>query len=281
MNVAFCDGGLCNRLNVLIMALALKAKYGHPWQIAWPRNNWCGAALDRLFDVDTPVSELPMDHYARHAADYQLIMHENQGGFPPAAITWQNQIQGFTDLEQRLARGDVFYYHNLLPAWADLGDLAQGLQQMRINADVYKTASDFCHEHRIDGDVLGLHIRKTDFGDAVDDQGLFTMVSQSPKRFFVCSDDAEVNRRFSELPNCSVFPKNSFPQKVVADGGWNAVTVDDQGRAFSFNITRPEDSIVEALVDLLILSRTLHVRTSHSTFLNMAMIFKGTGFFQP
>lgn len=40
MNIAFCDGGLCNRLNVLIIALALKARYGHEWQINWHQNNW-------------------------------------------------------------------------------------------------------------------------------------------------------------------------------------------------------------------------------------------------
>ena len=38
-------------------------------------------------------------------------------------------------------------------------------------------------------------------------------------------------------------------------------------------------ALVDALIDLLILSRTTHVNTSHSTFLRMAMIFKATGYF--
>lgn len=282
MNVAFCDGGLCNRLNVLIFALALKARYGHPWQIGWPQNNWCGAALDRLFEVDAPVSGDSLASYGSEPDRFHYLVHENQAAFPTGHLTLQSQIGGFADLESLLAgERELFYYHNLLPAFADLADFQLGLRQMRINADVFRTATDFCTAHQIDGEVLGLHIRKTDFGDAVDDKGLFDLVSHSPKRFFVCSDSEEVNTRFAALPNCSVFPKTSFPQKLLVDGGWNAMTTDDQGRAFTFNITRPEDSIIEALVDLLILSRTLHVKTSHSTFLNMAMIFKGTGFFQP
>jgi hypothetical protein len=53
------------------------------------------------------------------------------------------------------------------------------------------------------------------------------------------------------------------------------------GRRFPYNITRPADSVVEALVDLLILSVTTQVRSSASTFLDMAMIFKATAFFSP
>lgn len=280
MNVAFCDGGLCNRLNVLIFALSLKARYGHAWQIGWPQNNWCGAALDSLFEVDAPVSADALEVYARQTGRFNFIMHENQAQLPPELLTLQSQISGYADLEQRLNSGrDLFYYHNLLPPYATLDDLRLGLQQMRVHPDILRRARDFCEQNQFDDEVLGLHIRKTDFGDAVDDQGLFNIVAQSPKRFFVCSDSQEVNERFAALPNCAVFPKTSFPQKLVSGGSWNDLTVDDQGRAFSFNITRPETSIIEALIDLLILSRTVHVKTSHSTFLNMAMIFKGTGFF--
>lgn len=280
MNVAFCDGGLCNRLNVLIVALALRAKYGHAWTIGWPQNNWCGAAFDSLFEVDLPVSDQPLRHYADQLDRFQFVMHENQANLPPEALILQSQINGFADLEQRLNSGrDLFYYHNLIPAWANLGDLKQGLSLLRIKPSILQRARDFCEQNQFDGEILGLHIRKTDFGDTVDDKSLFNIVAQSPKRFFVCSDSQEVNERFASLPNCVVFPKQSFPEKMVAEGGWNSTTVDDQGRVFTFNIKRSEDAIVEALIDLLILSRTLHVMTSGSTFLNMSMIFKGTGFF--
>lgn len=280
MNVAFCDGGLCNRLNVLIVALAVRARTGTEWQIGWPQNNWCGAALDSLFQVDVPVSPASLDSYAVQTERFDFIMHENQARLPAELLTLQSQIGSFADLQSHLGHGrDLFYYHNLIPAWVTLDDLRLGLQQMQIHPDILHTARTFCEQNGFDGEVFGLHIRKTDFGDAVDDQALFNLVAQSPKRFFVCSDSEEVNRRFAALGNCAVFPKTSFPQKLVQDGGWNAMTTDDQGRAFTFNITRPETSIVEALIDLLILSRTTHVKTSNSTFLNMAMIFKATGFF--
>jgi hypothetical protein len=124
-----------------------------------------------------------------------------------------------------------------------------------------------------------LHIRKTDFGDKVNDAELFRLVAGSPQRFFVCSDDAEVNARFSQLPNCSVFPKTHFPTKRVKDAAWQAWITDTEGRQFPYNIERSQEATVEGLVDLLILSRTTPVRASHSTFFTMALLFKNTGFF--
>lgn len=281
MNIAFCDGGLSNRLNSLIFCLILRAKYGHDWVIGWPRNNWCGAAFDKLFESELAVRDQPLDYYRKHESEYQPVLHENQCNFSLDRLILQSQLTGYTDYATILnSHPNVLYCHNLLPGFVGAEDWALGLCQLGINARVRAVAEDFCQTHRIDGTVLGLHIRKTDFGDTVDDQGLYNLVLTNPNRFFVCSDDAEVNRRFSELPNCSVFEKQHFPQKLLAEGDWKAWTTDAEGRQFPFNITRPEDSIIEALVDLLILSRTTLVSTSHSTFLNMAIIFKTVDFFR-
>lgn len=281
MNIAFCDGGLSNRLNSLIFCLILKAKYGHNWAIGWPKNNWCGAAFDKLFESDLAVRDEPLDVYRKHESEYQPVLHENQCNFSLERLILQSQLAGYADYEAILnSHPNVLYCHNLLPSFVSPEDWVLGLRQLGINSKVVAIAEDFCQTHRIDNTVLGLHIRKTDFGDTVDDQGLFNLVVNNSNRFFVCSDDAEVNRRFSELPNCSVFEKQHFPQKLLADGDWKSWTTDAEGRRFPFNITRPEDSIIEALIDLLILSRTTLVSTSHSTFLNMAIIFKTAGFFR-
>lgn len=280
-NVAFCDGGLCNRLNALVVPLVLRARFGGDWEISWPVNNWCGARFERLFEVDLPVVSNSLLHYRELEKQYQLVMHENQCNFMPENIVFQSGITSLADYGSLLKQDarPMLYYHHLIPSFVNLGEIQSGLRQLRLNPEVYARASSFCQEHGVDTQTLGLHIRKTDFGDRVDDQALFQLVEKSPNRFFVCSDDAGVNERFATLPNCVVFKKTSFPEKLVEQGGWNATTVDAEGRVFTFNITRSEESIVEALIDLLILSRTTHVSTSGSTFLNMSMIFKGVGFF--
>ena len=167
----------------------------------------------------------------------------------------------------------------MIPTIASIQDIQIGLGNLSINKNILDLAQKFCYNNQINESVLGLHIRKTDFGATVNDKELYSIVENSNKRFFVCSDDPEVNERFSLLPNCSVYSKTYFPEKMIFDAGWNHQTKDDQGRDFFYNIERSEASIVEALIDLLILSRTTHVSTSNSTFLKMSMIFKFTNFF--
>lgn len=280
MNAVLCDGGLGNRLNALLFALVLKARYGHPWEIAWPLNNWCGAAFEQVFVTDLPVSRNSILDFRARQEQYQLLMHENQCDFDEARITFQRNLVKYDDYAQMLEAGlPVLYFHHLLPDFVTIADLQPAFAQIGVTSGVRRMAEDFCRTREIDSTVLGLHIRKTDFGPTVDDDGLFRLVETTPHRYFVCSDDAEVNRRFASLPNAVVYDKSHFPTMAVAGAGWNQVTRDAEGRVFPFNVSRSADSIVEALVDLLILSRTTLVQTSHSTFLRMAMMFKACNFF--
>lgn len=282
MNIAFCDGGLSNRLNVLIFAMVLRQKFGHPWMLAWPQNSWCGAAFERLFTTDVAIEAKPITYYKEHERDYWFLIHENQGNFDPDRVAFNKGCTSYSEYQNFLDNNPgVFYYNNLIPTFASMGEIALGLSSIQISTPVRTIAADFCKEKQIDDSVFGLHIRKTDFGDAVNDEELFQLAANTPRRFFVCSDDAEVNDRFSQLPNCNVFPKSHFPQKRIKDAAWLSWNVDEEGRQFPFNIDRSEEATIEGLIDLLILSRTTLIRTSHSTFLNMALLFKSTGFFSP
>ena len=280
MNTCHCDGGLANRLNALLFCLALRDRWQHDWQVSWQRNNWCGASFASLFELDLPVLELPLTHFKEREAEHWFIVHDNQGNFDTARVTYHTALGDHAAYRELLNRHqNVYYIHNLLPDCVTLGDLQAALAGLRVKPELVERAAAFCREHAIDSSVLGLHIRKTDFGDRVNDGELHTLVSQSPNRFFVCSDDAEVTERFSRLDNCCVLPKQHYPEKLIADSGWNSWTVDAEGRRFPFNIQRSEEAIVEALLDLLILSRTNPMMASHSTFFRMALIFNKTGYF--
>jgi hypothetical protein len=280
MNLAFCDGGLCNRLNVLIFALILRGKYGHDWHLSWPRNTWCGAGFNRLFELDAVVHDHPITFYKEHEQEFAFLIHENQGEFAEELVTFNGGFAEYAPYEQYLSsHSQVFYYNNLIPKFADLNDIKVGLSSLSLNRQVLEKATEFCRANSIDETVYGLHIRKTDFGDKINDQELFQVVATRAARFFVCSDDEEVNNRFAELANCAVFKKNHFPQKRLESANWLHWVTDAEGRKFPFNIERSEESVVEGLIDLLILSRTQLVTTSHSTFLTMAGIFKRVGFF--
>jgi hypothetical protein len=116
---------------------------------------------------------------------------------------------------------------------------------------------------------------ETDFGShGADDQNLYDLIaSRSNAQFFVCSDDKDVERRFAALPNVHIYDKQAHVEKLV-HGGWNSHTADHSGRVYACNVNRSSLSVLEAIVDLLILSRSNIVRTSGSTFLSAALMIK-------
>lgn len=280
LKLAFCDGGLCNRLNILIFILILREKYGHIWELVWPKNSWCGAAFNKLFDLDVDVTDRSITYFKEHERDFTFLIHENQGNFSDDLINYNASFSEYSQYGLFLNSHDnVFYYNNLLPSFVNMDDIKKVIHDLKINEKIFDTATLFCMDNSIDETVYGLHIRKTDFGDKVNDKELYQLVSTRAARFFVCSDDAEVNARFSQLPNCSVFQKCYFPQKRLKSANWLHWNIDAEGRTFPFNIERSEEAVIEGLIDLLILSRTTLVKTSSSTFLSMAGIFKTIGFF--
>lgn len=280
-NIIFCDGGLANRLNTLLFALILKNKFGGDWAISWPINNWCGAKFESLFSIEMKVYEHPLSYYKEKEEDYILVMHENQKHFNEKLIKYQRYFMNYSDYENVLQLDKpIVYYHHLIPSFADTNDISQGVKYLEINPEILIDAYSFCVRNNISESVLGLHIRKTDFGNTVDDEALYQMAAASEHRFFVCSDDPLVNHRFSQLSNCCVYEKKTFPEKMIESTHWNGLTTDDQGRVYNFNINRSAQSIYEALIDLLILSKTTHILTSHSTFLKMSMIFKSINYFK-
>ena len=284
MNRVLCDGGLCNRLNALIFALILRRRFGGDWSISWPLNNWCRAPFESLFSCALPVDTASIQDYKARQQDFLLLMHENQVGFEPERLVSARALSGYVqyDLLLQKAREDrlgVLYFNNLLPPFVETEDVARALAELAPNPEVARTASRFIAEHRIDADVVGLHIRKTDFGDAVDDAALYAEAARSTQRYFVCTDSEEVSERFAALPNCAVFGKSDFPGKIERDAGWLHQTLDSHGRPSWFNIDRSATSVVDALVDLLILSRTEIRPTSRSTFQATARLFQACGYF--
>jgi 2-polyprenyl-3-methyl-5-hydroxy-6-metoxy-1,4-benzoquinol methylase len=63
----------------------------------------------------------------------------------------------------------------------------------------------------------------------------------------------------------------------MVPGEWSTTTADHSGRLYASNVNRKDVSVEDAVVDLLILARSQIVRTSHSTFLNTALLLKQAG----
>lgn len=277
--VIYCDGGFGNRFNALVSGLVLAKTLDLSPQIVWPVNNWCGAAFNELFEDEMPVVDRELATFVPERERYQYFIVEDRLHL---AKEWVSPLHVPRWEDVRALMGtttkDIFYYTALIPPFVDLTAVAAQVRGLHFRREIVERANAFLREQQIGqqpGDFFGVQIRKTDFGgNGADDNNLFDLISKTGhKRFFVCSDDKTVEQRFGALPNVAIYSKRAHVEKMV-EGGWNSVTTDHSGRAYACNVTRSAASVEDALVDLLILSRSQIVKTSNSTFLNTALLLQ-------
>jgi len=278
----FCDGGLGNRFASLFLAAVLIEKFRVDIEISWPVNNWCGAEFTSLFESEIAHNNRSLNDYACHSEKYHFVMHENQLGWEDRVIYNQRSVETLDTFHALLhADKPIFYYANQLPHFLTFENLISIRNLIRIRADLLDIINSFVEQNKISTEVIGLHIRKTDFFQPANDWVLHNLVKTTPhQRYLVCTDDADVQNAFSVFPNCVFLEKISYPAKMLGDLEWNSKTTDSIGREFNFNITRSQEAVIAGLLDLCVLSRTTILNNSSSSFLFMARLFQKTGLFQ-
>jgi len=277
--MVYCDGGFGNRFNALVSGLVLARELQLTPNVIWPVNNWCGAAFDELFDSPLQAHNRELASFMVERERYHYLIVEDRLGLAtawvsPLHLSHWDDVHAYANASVQ----DLFFYTALIPPFMAAEVIAQQVRELRFRAAIVEQANGFLAQQGLGqqlGDYLGVQIRKTDFGaNGADDDNLFALLQQCPhKRFFVCSDDKAVEQRFSTLPNVVVFPKRAHVEKRV-EGQWTTVTADHSGRLYPCNVTRSGASVQDAVVDLLVLSRSQIVKTSNSTFLNTALLLQ-------
>jgi hypothetical protein len=271
----YCDGGFGNRFNTLVAGLLLARHAGLLPVVVWPRNNWCGASYDELIENDAVVLDRELSTYVPEHHRFHFFMTEDH---LKMGVANRSPLQVST-LAEALAwlaasEKDVHFHTPLIPGFLAVDSVLAQVRALRLRRHIVERADAFVAEQRLDA-YFGVQIRKTDFGpNGADDNALFELLSRrADLRFFVCSDDQAVEQRFAALPNVLTYPKRAWVERRV-DGGWNTPTADHSGRVYACNVSRSAQSVEDALVDLLLLSRSQVVKTSNSTFLNTALLLQ-------
>lgn len=263
VSVVLCDGGLGNRIPLLVTARVLH-RQGIANRICWPTNMWCGASISDLFesfDQDviehnllTLVSDHNFDNY---------FMHERQVG----SVNFKSPNSFFETGE---APNNFLLYSNTFPSWVTSNDIRDGLQSLRLRRDIVERAVSLISELLIDRSVMGLHVRGTDLKNSSSIQAALQLVQANMgQRFFLCTDDEEIRSQFVNYKNILIHQSTTFVDKRWP-GDWRLSGTDEIGRPTSFNVQRSKENIVDALIEALILSRTTILNTSNSTFLKFA-----------
>ena len=168
----------------------------------------------------------------------------------------------------------ILYSIPLIPEYLDLTSTIQNLLQLRPKKEIIGNVSNFVSQNNIDSNVIGIHIRKTDYN--INESTWINLVSSNPsKRFFICSDCQETESKFKSFPNTIILPKTEYVTKRFSDQPWRMKGFLHKGKSYNFNVSRSSRSVIEALHDLLILSHTdIQTTTEYSTFLHLAKYYK-------
>lgn len=273
----YCDGGFGNRLNGLVSGLLFAGIAGLKPVAVWPCNNWCGALFSEIFEnSEMQVIERELATYVPDKGNFHFFMTEDhlRMGVPnlsPLAASALPEVIQYLQSDGR----DVFYHSPLIPPYLEPAWVSAQIRSLKICGPIKTQAIQFMEKSGLRNPFYGLQIRKTDFGaGGADDNALFELVQMAwDKRFFVCSDDKGVEARFRNLPNVAIYEKQAYVEKLVA-GDWTALAADHSGRVYPCNVNRSAQSVIDAVVDLLVLSHSEVIKTSNSTFLNAALLLK-------
>jgi hypothetical protein len=158
----------------------------------------------------------------------------------------------------------IIIYDNKL--FLNLVDCASFFNVLLLDSEIELRINDFTKSNNIDNTVFGIHARGTDFINEKLDTYLDSVkklieLDKSCKILF-CSDSQKWESKVKEkFPNNVITrKKNSHPKKNNFLKGW------------SNNIHRSEASVIEAIIDIYLLSKTnFIVYNSHSTFAQIAL----------
>lgn len=267
--IIFSDGGLGNRLNSLIGGLIAAEKIGCIPVICWPVNNWCSCSFEDLFVSNLQILDKGLNYI--FVDDEKIYLTHNNQTDKVLKMKFNHSIESL-ELLKKMSQ-DIVYYHNKIPSYFLEDDVIKKLKTFKIVPSILIPAKSFCDQYSVGKKTKGVHLRKTDHGRQIDSDQMFSIIQNDKKSgYFVCSDDKVIEDKFKKLKNVLVYSKTSYVEKLV-DGEWTTKIKDNEGRIFPYNVHRSKQSVIEAFIDLLILSRTNIVIRNKSSFLEWAKIY--------
>jgi len=270
---AVCAAGLGNRICTLIGGLFWSQKLNYKFQIYWDLDTCCSCKYDSLFNSH-------LDDLIQKNSFYGFFINNimlQAGVYPEKHKTNIDNIlicdaENYNNLNNNLASyNTIFFNEGRVHSYISDSDITNLLSQFKIKQSILDVVNDYIFNNNISKEVVGMHIRKIDPPE-IESGRFFIPVehylniiqSNKDKSFFICSDSKEIEEIFLKYPNVKMFSKTVYAEYSAES-----------------NIThRNEQSVIEGLIDMLILSRTdiLPLSVNLSSFCKSASYFSNVAF---
>ena len=273
----YCDGGFGNRYNSLLSGLFLAWACKREPIIIWPQTRWAEASFTDIFDSSLPeLKDFNKDTFFTEYNPINLV-HWNPWGANQEQHNCMGIYMGIDQFLRDREDRNILLYTSVLCPWVDTNNLKPIIDMVPFQSYITQAADRFIIENFNTKEFYGLHVRRTDHAYQLNEEEFISQMNSNPNNlYFVCSDEQSAEEKFKNAcDNVRTYPKQSYVEMLNPEGGWNTVTSDEFGHQFAFNVKRSKQSVIEAMVDLLILSQSTVINTDHrSTFLQTAVLLK-------
>ena len=277
-------GGLGNRLCGYINAKFLADTLGAASSIGWSVDKSCGCPFEEIYAPGQVIVEDGWDESTKSDPDkkYLYCIHKREYA-PPYVKDIESsslnkkvvecrlqpspqQLQSFKDYDEIVLTTDH--------TWPQIPPATQAkiLLQLQLKPELQEKIDTFRAQNQIDKSVIGLHIRQTDHLSQKPPERYFSYIQSvldnSPdQKFFVCSDSPDTEKAAQQRFPSSVivYPKKHYAQKYDQNKVWTAhyparwdsdEVPEGEFGAGGYNIVRNRDSVLDAVMDLYLLSYT-------------------------
>lgn len=255
-----CDGGLANRINSLITGLFFKNYFSiERCIVIWPVNNWCRAGINEVMDLDCLKDQVDDIQEDLCCEDLILITHLNKNFDSRRGLSIYNPFLSKLIKSKRYSSERGYLVATDLPPFWMWGDNNfNAMEKLIYNALLLKNSAHIYNSGS--NNIYGVHIRQTDFPnkDRILKRSIkyIERLMRKSKEVCIFSDSNIVLELVSS--RWPLIKINRNEQPTINSGGL---------------IERGSESVKAAAVDMLLLANTKIVRTSESSFLDLAIRF--------
>jgi hypothetical protein len=265
------EGGMGNKFGCIFHAYQLAKETGKELVISSVRNMHGNVGFHHLFSKENNISEyentvteldtivpknIPFLLHKSHFVNCGAINSDRE-------VTYHRGMSHEQLVNHIKTLNSCCYLVDGYHAMQHPNMMTDVVNELKIHEDVLSKVIEICSEYQIDKTVKGIHIRATDWPykqETIDNaySTIQRLVEENPlQKIFVCCDEQSIEKDLCEqLPdNIIVFDKSSYVKKAV-EGTWREDVADVDGRVCNYNTLRDEQSVIEAFIDMLILSRT-------------------------
>jgi hypothetical protein len=266
--ICYAAGGLANRVLPLASAIEYARESDRELLLFWPRDFRCDANFHNLYDEKIKT----VDESFMNTVSAKYYVKD------PTTISNDVRLYGRTFLQGKpteyrepqhdpnVAKFDtVVVCSNTFLDEVSISLSKQSLKRLEIKKRLKYSVESLSSSLGLNKDVLGMHVRGTDFGPPKNWQSdLANIVKGASKKIFICSDEKSVERS----------AKAMLPNNVIIRPGKKSVSMLNANlHSWQNNVYTSLESLEDAIIDIYLLAKTNMVSyNTNSSFARYAKI---------